>query len=626
MNTPPHGSNIDRKSIPGDCQWNIHDIYASQEEWDKACAGLKELIAGLETCQGSLKEPAILLRVLQLRDRLSQEIDKIYAYARLQQDADNGDTNAQALSGKAEGLLSSFYNAVSFIDSEITSLSKEQLEQLKSNPLFADYDFYLKDLERMREHVLPGEQEAILAQSRLATGTGAAAFRALVSADMEFPPVKDKNGNTAIVSEGCYMLNMASDDRVLRKNSFTGLMNTYHHYRNTLAATLTGTCRSSFFYARVRGYKDTREASLAEDNIPVSLYDNLIRTIHANLKPLHQYIALKKEILGYDVFHPYDLYVPLSKEGEKNYSVTFDEACKMVKRALQPLGESYIDILQKAMTERWIDIYENKGKRSGAYSWGVYSVHPYVLLNFQPRYNSISTLAHELGHSLHSYFSSQAQPYAKSEYSIFCAEVASTTNENLLLEYALANADKTQKIFLLNQFLEAVRTTVYRQVQFAEFEKFIHDKISAGDSLQAETLEQYWLESNQKYYGPALTVDKELGSEWSRIPHFHTPFYVYKYATGYSAATAFSEAILKETDQKCKPESRVNNETNSITATCQSGSAVEKYLAFLHAGGSDYSLNILKEAGVDLNTPQPIQVTLDKFAGKLTELKELLQK
>ena len=625
MNTPPHGSNIDRKNIPENCQWNIHDIYASQDDWEKACAGLKELIAGLETCQGSLKEPAVLLRVLQLRDRLSQEIDKIYAYARLQQDADNGDTNAQALSGKAEGLLASFYNAVSFIDSEITSLSKEQLEQLKSDPLFADYDFYLKDLERMREHVLPGEQEAILAQSQLATGTGAAAFRALVSADMEFPPVKDKNGNTAIVSEGCYMLNMASDDRVLRKNSFAGLMNTYHHYRNTLAATLTGTCRSSFFYAKVRGYKDTREASLAEDNIPVSLYDNLIRTIHANLKPLHQYIALKKEILGYDAFHPYDLYVPLSKEGEKNYSVTFDEACKMVKRALQPLGKSYIDILQKAMTEGWIDIYENKGKRSGAYSWGVYGVHPYVLLNFQPRYNSISTLAHELGHSLHSYFSSQAQPYAKSEYSIFCAEVASTTNENLLLEYALANADKAQKIFLLNQFLEAVRTTVYRQVQFAEFEKFVHDKITAGESLQAEILEQYWLESNQKYYGPALTVDKELGSEWSRIPHFHTPFYVYKYATGYSAATAFSEALLNEADKKRSPESDDNVETECTTATCRPGSAVEKYLSFLHAGGSDYSLNLLKDAGVDLNTPQPVQVTLDKFAGKLAELKELLK-
>ena len=624
MNTPSHGSKVARKDIPAAFQWKIQDIYATQEEWEKACTALKELIAELETCKGSLKDASILLQALQLRDRMSQEIDKIYAYARLQQDADNGDVNAQALSGKAEGILAAFYNAVSFIDSEVTSLPKEQLEQLKNDPLFSDYSFYLEDLERMREHVLPGEQEAILAQSQLATGTGALAFRALVSADMEFPVIKDRNGNDAIVSEGCYMLNMSSDDRVLRKNSFFGLMNTYHHYRNTLAATLTGTCRSRYFYARVRGYQNSMEASLAEENIPVSLYNGLIQTIHAHLKPLHEYITLKKETLGYDEFHPYDLYVPLSQEGEKSFSCTFAEACETVKNALQPLGQAYIDALRKGMTEGWIDIYENKGKRSGAYSWGVYGVHPYVLLNFQPRYNSISTLAHELGHSLHSYFSSQAQPYAKSDYSIFCAEVASTTNENLLLEYALARADKTQKIFLLNQFLEAVRTTVYRQVQFAEFEKFIHDKITMGESLQAEELEKYWLESNRTYYGPDLTIDKELGSEWSRIPHFHTPFYVYKYATGYSAATAFSEAILNESADKHQTVPPSNAGSGNPLNPCQSASAVEKYLKFLHAGGSDYSLNLLKEAGVDLNSPQPVQVTLEKFARKLKELKELL--
>lgn len=624
MNTPSHGSNVERKNIPTACRWKIQDIYTTQEEWEKACVGLKELIAELETCKGSLKDSRILLQALQLRDRMSQEIDKIYAYARLQQDADNSDTNAQALSGKAEGILASFYNAVSFIDSEVTSLSKEEMEQLKNNPLFSDYSFYLEDLERMREHVLPGEQEAILAQSQLATGTGAIAFRALVSADMEFPVIKDRNGNDVLVSEGCYMLNMSSDDRILRKNSFSGLMNTYHHYRNTLAATLTGACRSRYFYAKVRGYHNAMEASLAEENIPVSLYNGLIQTIHANLEPLHEYIALKKEFLGYDEFHPYDLYVPLSQEGEKSFSCTFAEACKTVKTALQPLGQTYIDALQKGMTEGWIDIYENKGKRSGAYSWSVYGVHPYVLLNFQPRYNSISTLAHELGHSLHSYFSNQAQPYAKSDYSIFCAEVASTTNENLLLEYALTNADKTQKIFLLNQFLEAVRTTIYRQVQFAEFEKFIHDKITVGESLQAEELEKYWLESNRTYYGSALTIDSQLGSEWSRIPHFYTPFYVYKYATGYSAATAFSEAILKEAADKQHTDSHPNAGPDHTMTSRQTASAVEKYLKFLHAGGSDYSLNILKEAGVDLNSPQPVQVTLDKFARKLKELKELL--
>lgn len=611
MVTPNHGSNVDRKIIPAQYKWKTSDIYATREDWEKACSGLKELIIELEKCQGSLKEKDVLLQALQLRDHLSQEIDKIYAYARLQQDSDNGNTEAQELTGRAEGVLASYQNAISFIDSEITSLPKDLLERFKNDPAFSDYDFYLKDLERMRSHVLSGEQETILAQSQLATGTGATAFRSLVSADMKFPVIKDSQGNDTIVSEGRYILNMSSKDRALRKNSFTALMGTYHNFRNTLAATLTGTCRSHYFYAKVRGYHDSLEASLAEENIPVNLYNGLIETVHKNLKPLHDYIALKKEILKYNELHPYDLYVPLSPEGENLFACSFSEACEMVNNALRPLGEKYIEVLKKGMTEGWIDIYENKGKRSGAYSWGVYGVHPYVLLNYQPRYNSISTLAHELGHSLHSYFSSQTQPYAKSDYTIFCAEVASTTNEHLLLEYALAHADKTQKIFLLNQFLEAVRTTIYRQVQFAEFEKFIHDKITAGEALQAETLEQYWIESNRIYYGPALTADRELGSEWSRIPHFYTPFYVYKYATGYSAATAFSETILNEF--------KINK-----SASFDPHSAVNKYLGFLHAGGSDYSLSILKNAGVDLTTPQPVQIALEKFARKLTELKELL--
>ncbi len=609
MITPDHGSTVNRKYIPASYQWKISDIYKSRSEWEKACTGLIDLITEIGKSQGKLKDTAILLQTLQLRDRLSREIDKIYAYARLQQDADNGDTEAQSLSGKAEGLLSSYCNAISFIDSEISALSKEHLENLAKDPSFSDYDFYLRDLERMRPHVLPSDQESILAQSQLATGTGAAAFRALVSADIDFPAAKDENGKNTVVSEGRYMLNMSSKDRTLRKNSFKSLMKTYHRYRNTLAATLTGTCRSHYFY--VRGYRDSMEACLAEENIPVSLYDGLIETVHKSLDPLHEYITLKKEYFKYDEFHPYDLYVPLSAEGEKSFSCTFEEACKIVRDALQPLGKKYISALEKGMNEGWIDVYENKGKRSGAYSWSVYGVHPYVLLNFQPRYSSISTLAHELGHSLHSYFSSKVQPYAKSDYTIFCAEVASTTNENLLLEYVLSHADRTQKIFLLNQFLEAVRTTVYRQVQFAEFEKFIHDKITAGESLQAENLEQYWIESNRIYYGPSLLVDTGLGSEWSRIPHFHTPFYVYKYATGYSAATAFSEGILKEYEKSGKTSSAL-------------GPATSKYLEFLYSGGSDYSLNILKKAGVDLNTPLPVQITLKKFNQKLKELEALL--
>ncbi len=482
-------------------------------------------------------------------------------------------------------------------------MGKERVAaMLEAEPALAEYKFYISNLLRLSEHVLSADKEALFAQSHLATCSAANAFRALVSADMEFPPISDGAGKPAVVSEGNYLLNMTSPDRELRKNSFKGLMGTYRKFRNTLATTLTGSARTAFFYAAVHNYKDTLESALAEDNIPTTLYDGLIQTVHDNFAPLHEYIQLKKDVLGYDELHAYDLYLPLSDAGD-SFACTFPEACAKVEAALAPLGKDYIAALHKGLTGGWIDVYENKGKRSGAYSWSVYGVHPFVLLNYQPRYNSISTIAHEMGHALHSYFSGQAQTYINSEYTIFCAEVASTTNENLLLEYTLQQATDAQKIYLLNQFLEAVRTTVYRQVQFAEFEKFIHSEITAGRSLQAEKLENYWLESNRRYYGAALTVDDELASEWSRIPHFYTPFYVYKYATGYSAASAFASAILSGAPD-----------------------AVEKYLGFLHAGGSDYSLNILKNAGVDLNTPQPVTVTLQKFAAKLQELKALLKK
>lgn len=603
INIPAHGSDVKRADIPASCKWHVHDIYKTEAAWQAACVSFKEKLPKLQKMQGSLNTAATLLQALKLQDELAQMLDKIYAYARLQQDADNTDQHLQALSGEAEGLAADFTSAISFIEPELLALGKEKVEaMLNKEPALAEYRFYVENMLRLAPHVLSADKEAIFAQSQLATGTAQTAFRALVSADMQFPKVEDNEGNEHNVSEGNYLLNMTSKDRTLRKNSFKGLMGTYHNYRNTLAATLTGCARSAYFYASGHGYKDTLEAALAEDNIPTSLYDGLIQTVHDNLAPLHEYIKLKKDVLGVEEFHPYDLYMPLSDAAD-SFACTFPEACAKVQEALAPLGDTYISTLHKGLTEGWIDVYENKGKRSGAYSWGVYGVHPFVLLNYQKRYSSISTIAHEIGHAMHSYFSSQAQSYINSDYTIFCAEVASTTNENLLLEHTLKHANDEQKIYLLNQFLEAVRTTVYRQVQFAEFEKYIHSEITAGRSLQAEKLENYWLQSNKDYYGEALTVDKELASEWSRIPHFYTPFYVYKYATGYSAATAFASSILSGKE-----------------------GAVDKYLGFLHAGGSDYSLNILQKAGVDLNTPQPVTVTLQKFAAKLKELKALLGK
>ena len=602
--TPLHGSNVNRSDIPNTYKWHVNDIYADEAAWSEACTAFKKQLPALKAMQGTLTSAANLAKALKLQDELSQMLEKIYAYARLQQDADNTDQHLQAMAGEAEGLAAAFSSANAFLEPEMLALGNEKVEtMLQSEPALAEYKFYITNLMRISSHILSADKEALFAESRLALSSSATSFRSLVSADMKFPAIVDGEGKEASVSEGNYLLNMTSADRTLRKNSFCGLMGTYHQYRNTLASTLTGNARAAYFNAKVHNYTDTLEAALNEDNIPTSLYEGLIQTVHDNFAPLHEYMQLKKDVLGYDELHPYDIYMPLAKNAADSFACTFHEACARVEAALAPLGEEYVKTLHKGLTEGWIDTYENKGKRSGAYSWGVYGVHPFVLLNYQPRYNSISTIAHEMGHALHSYYSGQSQTYINADYTIFCAEVASTTNENLLLEHTLKQATDEQKIYLLNQFLEAVRTTVYRQVQFAEFEKFIHSEITAGRSLQAEKLENYWLEINRQYYGPALTVDEELASEWSRIPHFYTPFYVYKYATGYSAATAFSSAILSEGQE-----------------------AVDKYLGFLHAGGSEYSLNILKNAGVDLTTPQPVTVTLQKFANKLQELKALLGK
>lgn len=601
LNEPLHGNNIERKAIPAEYTWRISDIFATDELWADTASDVKAVLPLLTDMKNKLKDKDSILFCLHLRDELSMATEKIYPYARLQKDADNTDGHSQFLTGTAEVLISDCSNAAAFIEPELLALPRELLEELAVDPDCINYSHYFSDLLRVSDHVLTAREEEILARSQLATGAASDIFHSLVGADMLFPDALDEKGELHSVSEGSYLLNMTSSDRELRKNTFTTLMKTYHNFRNTLAASLTAKARSSNFYATMRKYEDTRANSLAADNIPTSLYDNLIATVEENLPALHEYIELKKTVLQLENLHPYDMYLPLTQNGGDTFKFNFTEAKSTVLAALKPLGENYLANLKTGLENGWIDIYENKGKRSGAYSWGVYGVHPYVLLNFQPRYNSVSTLAHEMGHAMHSFFSSQTQPFPKADYTIFCAEVASTTNEILLLEHMLTTATKEQKIYLLNQYLEAVRTTVYRQTQFAEFEKLIHGEITKGATLTADYLEETWHNLNVKYYGNGLTVDKLLDSEWSRIPHFYTPFYVYKYATGYSAATAFAQKIL-----------------------AKEKGAIEKYLGFLQAGGSDYSLNILKTAGVDLTSPQPIQVTLTNFKKNLAALKELL--
>ena len=596
------GNTVKRQDVPAEFTWHIKDIYPDEAAWQKAIEDAKTVISTVADFKGSLTDKNNIALCLHLRDTLSLSLEKIYVYASLQKDTDASNSHLQEMTGTAQVLLSQAANAMAFIEPELLALPKAQLEKLVHDPDFKDYDHYFANLLRSADHVLSASEEALLAKSTLATSGAEDIFRNLTSADLTFPVAQDEKGQPHPVSEGSYLLSMTSKDRTLRQNTFNNLMSTYHHYRNTLAATLNNSARAAHFYATARKYADTREALLANDNIPCSLYDNFIDAVHANLPALHAYMALKKQVLGVEELHPYDIYVPISKQGGDTFHFTFEEAKTAVKEALAPLGADYQRVLEHGMKDGWVDIYENQGKRSGAYSCGVFGIHPYVLLNYQPRYNGVTTLAHEMGHAMHSFISSGNQPLAKAEYTIFCAEVASTTNEILLLEYMLTKADKEQKIYLLHQYLEAVRATVYRQTQFAEFEKILHGEITAGRSLTADFLEKTWHGLNVKYYGNAFTVDALLDSEWSRIPHFYTPFYVYQYATGYSAATAFAQSILGKEPQ-----------------------AVEKYFSFLRAGGSDYSLNILKNAGVDLTTPVPVDVTLGKFKEKLQELKELLK-
>jgi len=594
-------SALARNKVPTTYKWRIMDIFPDDKAWETACSNTLQALQEVLAYKGKLKTKEDILKCLRLVDKISMALEKIYPYAKLQKDADGTDNKAQELTGKAEVLLSNCNNAFAFAEPELLALDPDLLKALTTDPDFADYHQYLNDLLRKRDHILSIPEETILAQSALATSAPMEIFHTLVGADLTFPAAKDDRGEDRSVSEGSYLLNMTSTDRTLRANTFTNLMGVYKQYRNTLAATLNAQARSSFFYAQAHKYADTRAAALDEDNIATSVYDELLSTVEKNLPALHEYMALKKSALHLAELHPYDIYLPLTPQGGETFHFTFEEAKATVLEAIKPLGKTYCHDFKEGLENGWIDIYENKGKRSGAYSWGVYGVHPYVLLNYQPRYNGVTTLAHEMGHSMHSFYSSQTQPFPTAEYTIFCAEVASTTNEVLLLEHMLKSANKEQKIFLLNQFLEAVRTTVYRQTQFAELEKIFHNEITEGRALTADYMEKLWHRLNEKYYGSALTVDTLLDSEWSRIPHFYTPFYVYKYATGYSCATAFADSILSGDKAK-----------------------VDKYLGFLQAGGSDYSLNILKNAGVDLTTPQPVQITLDKFAEKLKELKELL--
>jgi oligoendopeptidase F len=557
------------------------------------------MLAEVAGFKGRINTAENLYKILDLNDRIGISLGKIFSYARMRRDEDNTNARYQGLTDRAMMLSIEAMSATSFIAPEILSIDEQKLramicekEELKI------YRQYLENLLRFKPHVLSPEEEKILAETEILGESISDIYTMLNDADLRFPVIKDEEGNEVELTHGNYISFMQSKDRSVRKVAFDGMYDTYKKYINTFASTMSGNVKKDIFYANTRKYNSSLEASLFDDNVDVSVYNNLIETVHGRLGALHRYVAVKKRLLGLDEMHMYDLYVPLIKEYDKQFK--YEEAIDLVLEGLKPLGDEYVNLLKQGFSSRWIDVYENRGKTSGAYSWGAYGVHPYVLLNFQGKLNDVFTIAHEMGHSLHTYYSNAAQPYVYSGYKIILAEVASTCNEAILMDYLLKNSvDKKERLYLLNHFLEEFRTTVFRQVMFAEFEKIIHEMAEGGEALTAEVLNQKYYELNRLYYGNEMVIDEGISYEWARIPHFYRSFYVYKYATGFSSAIAISQMIMNEGQ-----------------------TAVERYKEFLKSGSSDYPLNILRKAGVDLTVPKPIDDALDVFEKLLDEFEK----
>lgn len=590
-----------REDISDQYKWKLSDIYPTDELWQADFANLKTSLTQIKQYQGRLAESAqTVAACFKLRDEMGIMAEKLYTFAHMHRDENSAVSKYQGMTGQAESLLAEAGAATSFIEPELLALPDEKMKALQNDPSLSQYRFYFENLARQKKHVLSPAEENLLSLAGDTTQASKNIYSMLTLADMKFPQITDESGKKVELSVGRYRSFIMSPDRSVRQQAFTNLHNTFNQYRNTLAATLSGNVKKNMFYAKIRKYDSVRASALETDNVPIEVYDNIIATVNNNLAPLHRYVALKQKALGLSDIHMYDLYVPLV--GDVKFDLPYQQGLDLLKEGLTPLGPDYNAKLAEGLTGGWIDVYENQGKRTGAYSWGAYGTHPFVLMNYHDRYDDVSTLAHEMGHALHSYYSDANQPYATASYTIFSAEVASITNELLLMDHMLSKTtDKRQRMYLINEELERIRTTVYRQTMFAEFEKILFARAEQGEAITADMLDAIWHSLNVKYFGPAMTVDKEIDVEWSRVPHFYNSFYVYKYVTGYAAANALAHQILTE-----------------------GAPAQERYLAFLKSGGSNYSLELLKQAGVDMSSPQPVEVTLKKFSDLLAEMEKLL--
>lgn len=588
---------LKRNEIDPKFKWKIEDLYINDECWNESYDKTKKAISDFEKDSRTITTDN-LFDCLKQRDQIYSSVERLYVYANLRANEDSTNTFYAGIADRAENLITVFSKAVSFIEPAILALDPNELKAAAEKQPLCLYKHYINDILRSREHILTADKEEIIAQVNEVANSPSNIFYMLNNADMKFPDAADSNGDMHTLTHGKYIPYLESSDRVLRKSAFDNLYDTYFSYKNTLAAIYNGSVKSNIFTANVRNYQSSLKAHLEPNAIPTEVYHSLIETVNKYLPLMHRYIKLRKKMLGVEELHMYDLYTPIVKKADTK--ISYEDAVDTIINAVAPLGEEYTAVFEKGLRkEGWVDIYENQGKRSGAYSWGVQGCHPFVSMNYEGTIDSMFTLIHEMGHSMHSYYTWENQPTVYADYTIFVAEVASTCNEALLMEYLLENtADQTQRLYLINYFMEQFRGTLFRQTMFAEFELEVHNRAEKGEPITFDLLCDIYKELNKKYFGSDIVIDEKISWEWARIPHFYTAFYVYQYATGYSAAIALSQKILKENGR-------------------------DAYINFLKSGSSKYSIDLLKDAGVDMTTPEPVENAMRVFEGLLDSMEGL---
>lgn len=589
-----------RNEIDDNYKWNLGDIFASDADWENDFTRLQGLLPALKGLKEGFAQSAKALADAMVRiDEASLLCERLYVYAKMRRDEDNANALYQGMTDRAMSLYVTVSGETSFVAPALLKLPADTLEQyIAEEKALAPYAFMIRDIIRQKQHVLSENEEKLLSLSSDFASGARDIFTMLNNADLKFGTVSTPEGPVTL-THAKYAELLQHKDRQVRKDAFDTYYSAFSGSINTIAATYSTSVKKDIYYTRVRGYESALARALFSDDVPVSLYDTLIGTIHDSLGTMYDYIETRRKILGLSDIAMYDIYVPLVADIDKKY--TYDQAMDLVTQALSPLGDEYIALLKRARTERWIDVYESDGKTSGAYSWGAYGTHPYVLLNHRDDLDSAFTIAHELGHAMHSYYSDEAQPFPLAAYTIFVAEVASTVNEILLTKYLLDHADEALKKYVLNHYLDQFRTTVLRQTMFAEFERISHAMGESGEPLTHEALSQKYAELNRLYYGDGIQTCDTIAIEWTRIPHFYNAFYVYKYATGFSAAVAIATGIYEG-----KPGVR------------------DAYFEFLKSGGSDYPLNLLKKAGVDFAGGAPVKACMQAFAAALADFKTVM--